>query len=64
VIALVGALSWTLMPFGGLFAGVVVENTNVQVALIVAATLYLLATLAPVVVPSFRQMNRPRQAAA
>jgi MFS family permease len=64
VIALVGALAWTLMPFGGLYAGVLVENSNVQVALLVSAALYLLATLAPVVVPSFRQMNRPRPAAA
>ena len=64
VIALVGALAWTLMPFGGLYAGVLVENTNVQVGLFVSAGLYFLATLAPIVVPSFRQMNRPRQAAA
>lgn len=59
VIALVGALAWTLMPFGGLFAGVLIENINIQVALLISAALYLLATLAPVVVPSFRQMNRP-----
>lgn len=64
VIALVGALAWTLMPFGGLYAGVLVENGNVQVALFVSAALYFLATLAPVVVPSFRQMNRPKSATA
>ncbi|MHA6299317.1 MFS transporter [Devosia sp. CAU 1758] len=58
VIALVGALAWTLMPFGGLYAGVLVENTNVQVGLLVSAALYFIATLAPVFVPSFRQMNR------
>lgn len=59
VIALVGALAWTLMPFGGLYAGVLVENSNVHAALFVSAGLYLLVTLAPVFVPSVRQMRRP-----
>jgi MFS family permease len=64
VIALVGALAWTLMPLGGLYAGVLVENTNIQTGLLVSAALYFLATLAPVVVPSFRQMNRAKASAA
>jgi MFS family permease len=64
VIALVGALAWTLMPFGGLYAGVLVELANVQVALLISAGLYFVATLAPVFVPSFRQMNREPIAAS
>lgn len=63
VIALVGALAWTLMPFGGLYAGVLAENLGVRTAIAITGVLYLTATLAPVVVPSFRQMNR-RQAAS
>ncbi|UYO00095.1 MAG: MFS transporter [Devosia sp.] len=63
VIALVGALAWTLMPFGGLYAGVLVESSNIQTGLLVSAALYFLATLAPVFVPSFRQMNRQPVAA-
>lgn len=58
VIALVGALAWALIPFGGLYAGLLVENVGVAVALGATASLYLLATLAPVALPSFRQMNR------
>ncbi|MBJ3784200.1 MFS transporter [Devosia sediminis] len=64
VIALVGALAWTLMPFGGLYAGFLTENLGIQAALAITGCLYLAATLAPIVVPSFRQMNRPRQASA
>ena len=63
VIALVGALAWTLMPFGGLYAGVLVEQSSIEVALLVTAALYFVATLAPVVIPSFRQMNRSVTAA-
>ncbi|QYO78695.1 MFS transporter [Devosia salina] len=58
VIALVGAQAWALIPFGGLYAGLLVENVGVAVALGATASLYLLATLAPVALPSFRQMNR------
>ncbi len=64
VIALVGALAWALIPFGGLYAGLLVENVGVAVALGATASLYLLATLAPVALPSFRQMNRKAPAQA
>ena len=61
VIALVGALTWCLIPFGGLYAGVLVDNFGVFMALGTTGLLYLLATLAPVALPGFRQMDR-RQA--
>ena len=60
VIALFGALAWGLMPFGGLFAGVLIDNWGIAVALGVTGLLYLFATLSPLAVPSFRQMNRKR----
>lgn len=61
VIALVGALTWTLIPFGGLYAGMLVDGTDVATALGVTALLYFFATLVPLAVPSFRQMNHKVQ---
>lgn len=58
VTALVGALAWSLMPFGGIYAGLLVDQWGVAAALGVTAMLYLFAALAPLVVPSFRQMKR------
>lgn len=56
VIALFGALTWALLPFGGLYGGLLVDNYGVATALGMTALLYLLATLAPVTLPSFRLM--------
>ena len=58
VIALFGALAWALMPFGGLYAGLLVDKTGIVMALGMTGLLYLFATLAPVAIPSFRQMRR------
>lgn len=58
VTALVGALAWSLMPLGGLYAGLLVDHWGIANALGVTGMLYLLAALAPLVVPSFRQMKR------
>lgn len=58
VTALVGAIAWMLMPFGGLYAGLLVDAFGVAIALSATAGLYLIATLAPVALPSFRQMDR------
>lgn len=63
VIALVGALAWALMPFGGLYGGVLVEGIGVYLALGLTGALYMVATLVPATIPSFRQMNRARAAA-
>ena len=64
VIALFGALAWALMPFGGLYAGLLIDNFGIVIALAVTGALYLFATLTPVAVPSFRQMERKPLAAA
>lgn len=58
VIALVGALAWALMPFGGLYGGVLVEWGGVYLALGLTGAFYMVATLSPALIPSFRQMNR------
>ncbi|MBU1305629.1 MAG: MFS transporter, partial [Alphaproteobacteria bacterium] len=58
VIALVGALSWSLIPFGGLYAGLLVDNLGIITAISVTASLYLTAIVVPLLVPSFRQMGR------
>ncbi|SMQ65394.1 Transmembrane secretion effector [Devosia lucknowensis] len=63
VIALFGALAWVLMPFGGLYAGVLADGLGVHAALWVTGALYLIAALSPVLIPSFRAMNKPRRAA-
>jgi MFS family permease len=63
VIALVGALTWALMPFGGLYAGILTDEFGVFVALSVTGMLYLVAALSPLAIPSFRQMRRPAAAA-
>jgi MFS family permease len=64
VIALFGALAWALMPFGGLYAGLLVDNAGIVLALAATGALYLFATLTPVAAPSFRQMERKPLAAA
>lgn len=58
VVALVGALTWCLIPFGGLYAGLLVDSLGLAIALALTGLLYLLATLAPVALPQFRQMDR------
>jgi MFS family permease len=58
VTALIGALAWSLMPFGGLYAGLLIDRWGIAAALGLTAMLYLLAAFAPLVVPSFRQMKR------
>lgn len=58
VIALVGAIAWSLMPFGGLYAGVLVDNFGIAIALGVTSLLYLATTMTPLAMPSFRQMDR------
>jgi len=58
VIALVGALSWGLMPFGGIFAGVLVDTIGIFAALGANGFLHLLAVMSLVAQPTFRQMNR------
>lgn len=46
------------MPFGGLFAGVLVDGGGIAMALGFTGLLYLFAAFAPLIVPGFRQMRR------
>jgi MFS family permease len=58
VVALIGALTWALLPFGGLYAGVLVDQFGIAIALGATGVFYFFATLAPVAIPSFRDMKR------
>lgn len=60
VVALVGSITWVLMPFGGVYAGLIIDRAGIFVALAVTGFFYFLATMLPVMVPSFRQMDRRR----
>ncbi|QQR40502.1 MFS transporter [Devosia rhizoryzae] len=58
VVALIGSLTWILLPFGGLYAGILVEGAGLALAWALSGALYFLVTLAPIAVPSFRDMRR------
>ncbi|QGN32050.1 MFS transporter [Microlunatus sp. Gsoil 973] len=53
VTSLVGATAWSLMPFGGLLGGLLVTGFGLPLALLAVGAVYLVATLSPVVMPSF-----------
>lgn len=57
VTSLNSALCWTLIPFGGLVGGAVVSLTGVKIALATLGTAYLVTTLAPLCLKSFRGFN-------
>ena len=56
------ALCWSLMPFGGLLGGVLSETIGVTAALLVVGFAYLVATMAPLAIPAFRQFDKPKDA--
>ena len=58
MITLSSALAWAGMPFGGLLAGLVVSGYGEVAALLGAGTAYFVATMAPLLVPSFRDLDR------
>ena len=65
VITLTSALSWAGMPFGGLVAGLLVSGYGEVAALLAVGAAYTVATMAPLLVPSFRRFDerpapRPR----
>ncbi|CAM5668189.1 MFS transporter [Streptomyces spiroverticillatus] len=45
------------MPLGGLTAGFLVEGTSLRTALLLVGGLYFVATLSPLVFPSWRTMD-------
>ena len=57
VLGAVGALTWAGIPVGAFLAGTVVQAVGLRAALFGAATGYLLVTLAPFVLPVWRQLN-------
>lgn len=52
------ALCWSLMPLGGVLGGLAVAGLGISPALLVAGAAYLVATMAPTRVRSFRRMDR------
>lgn len=55
------AMTCVLLPFGGLFAGALVEMTDVTTTLLIAAALYALAVLLPLYIPGFTEFAYRRQ---
>jgi len=53
------AICWSLMPLGGVLGGLAVAGLGISPALLVAGAAYLITTMAPTRVPSFRGMDRP-----
>ena len=52
------AICWSLMPLGGVLGGLAVAGLGISPALLIAGGAYLVTTMAPTRVPSFRQMDR------
>lgn len=57
VVALVGSLTWALIPFGGVYAGLLIDTAGIAAALATTAALYLIGALAPTVIPQFRAIG-------
>jgi MFS family permease len=51
------ALSWSLIPFGGLLGGVLVSGLGVSPALLIVGGAYLATTLVPAVRPRWRDLD-------
>jgi len=62
VTSLSNALCWSLMPLGGILGGVLVSNLGLTTALVVVGLAYFVTTMAPTVLPTFREMDRVRLA--
>jgi MFS family permease len=58
VLGAVGALAWAGIPVGGLLAGWLAGAWGLGAALALCGAVYLAATLAPFVFPSWKQMDR------
>jgi len=58
VTSLVGASAWSLIPFGGLLGGVLISGLGLPPAMLAIGAAYLVATLSPVFVPSFRGLGQ------
>lgn len=58
VSSLNSAICWSLMPLGGVLGGLAVAGLGLSPALLVAGAAYLVTTMAPTRLPSFRRMDR------
>jgi MFS family permease len=58
VIALVGSLTWVLIPFGGIYAGFLTDAAGILTALGITAALYAVATLSPAAIRRFRTIGQ------
>lgn len=58
VSSLLNSLAWSLIPFGGLAGGLAVSGIGLDPSMLGFGIAYLLLTLVPVAVPTFRQLNR------
>lgn len=54
--SLIGALAWMLIPFGGLVGGALVTIFGLKAAFAIAGVAYLIATMLPLALPSFRSI--------
>ena len=64
VSSLVTASAWALMPFGGIVGGALIAGLGLSTGLLIAGAIYLVATLMPLCVKSFRAFaERPVGAA-
>lgn len=55
------SMCYALMPLGGVVGGALITGVGLSPALVIVGFAYLATTMAPAVVPSFRQMNRQSQ---
>ena len=62
VTSMSGALCWSLMPLGGVLGGLLVSGVGLTPALLVVGAAYFAATMAPALLPRFREMDRPAPA--
>ncbi|WP_151084025.1 MFS transporter [Nocardioides cynanchi] len=58
VTALNSAVCWSLMPLGGVLGGVLVSGIGLDPALLMVGLCYFAATMAPTLLPRFREMDR------
>lgn len=58
VSSLINSLAWSLIPFGGLAGGLAVSGIGLDPTMLGFGIGYLLLTLLPVAIPTFRQLNR------
>lgn len=58
VLAVVGAVAWAGIPFGALLGGLLVDCTSLTTAIAIAAGVYFVATLDPMLRRAWRLMDR------